>query len=66
MTPEEKKMEFYHQLCGAKDRLQLAMSSLRDEDGRSPTRELALAATKIEEARMWIDEHIVKNYPSGC
>lgn len=33
------------------------ISALRDEDGRSKTRELSLAVTKLQEAAMWIDEH---------
>lgn len=34
------------------------ISSLRDEDGRAKSRELALAVTKLQEATMWIDEHL--------
>lgn len=34
------------------------ISSLRDEDGRTKSRELALAVTKLQEATMWIDEHM--------
>lgn len=37
--------------------VQACISSLRDEDGRTKTRELALAVTKLQEAVMWIDEH---------
>jgi hypothetical protein len=37
--------------------VQSCISSLRDEDGRSKTRELSLAVTKLQEAVMWIDEH---------
>lgn len=33
---------------------------LQDEDGRTKTRELALAATKLEEASMWIRQHLDK------
>ena len=32
--------------------------ALKDEDGRCKTRELSLAVTKLQEATMWIDEHI--------
>lgn len=32
--------------------------ALKDEDGRCKTRELALAMTKLQEATMWIDEHL--------
>lgn len=32
--------------------------ALKDEDGRCKTRELALAATKLQEATFWIDEHL--------
>jgi hypothetical protein len=38
--------------------LQSCITALRDEDGRSKTRELSLAVTKIQEAAMWIDEHL--------
>jgi hypothetical protein len=34
------------------------ITSLRDEDGRTKSRELALAVTKLQEATMWIDEHL--------
>lgn len=34
------------------------LTALKDEDGRIKTRELALAATKLQEATMWIDEHM--------
>jgi hypothetical protein len=34
------------------------LTALKDEDGRTKTRELALAATKLQEATMWIDEHM--------
>lgn len=34
------------------------IASLKDEDGRAKTRELALAVTKLQEATMWIDEHL--------
>ena len=34
------------------------ITSLRDEDGKTKTRELALAVTKLQEATMWIDEHL--------
>lgn len=33
------------------------VAALRDEDGRSKTRELAIAVTKLQEAAMWIEEH---------
>lgn len=33
------------------------IASLRDEDGKAKSRELALAITKLQEAVMWIDEH---------
>lgn len=32
--------------------------NLRDEDGRCKDRELSLAVTKLQEATMWIDEHL--------
>lgn len=38
--------------------VQSCISSLRDEDGRTKSRELALAVTKLQEATMWIDEHL--------
>lgn len=38
--------------------VQSCISSLRDEDGRTKTRELAIAVTKLQEATMWIDEHL--------
>ena len=34
------------------------LTALKDEDGRTKTRELSLAATKLQEATMWIDEHM--------
>lgn len=34
------------------------ITSLRDEDGKTKSRELALAVTKLQEATMWIDEHL--------
>lgn len=38
--------------------IESCISSLRDEDGRTKTRELAIAVTKLQEATMWIDEHL--------
>lgn len=38
--------------------VQACISSLRDEDGKTKSRELALAVTKLQEATMWIDEHL--------
>lgn len=38
--------------------VQSCISLLRDEDSRTKTRELALAVTKLQEAVMWIDEHL--------
>lgn len=38
--------------------IESCISSLRDEDGRTKSRELALAVTKLQEATMWIDEHL--------
>lgn len=38
--------------------IQSCITSLRDEDGRTKSRELALAVTKLQEATMWIDEHL--------
>lgn len=37
--------------------IQSCIGSLRDEDGKTKTRELSLAVTKLQEAVMWIDEH---------
>ena len=37
--------------------IESCISSLRDEDGKTKTRELSLAVTKLQEAVMWIDEH---------
>lgn len=37
---------------------QSCITSLRDEDGRAKSRELSLAVTKLQEAVMWIDEHL--------
>lgn len=34
------------------------ITALRDEDGKTKSRELALAVTKLQEATMWIDEHL--------
>ena len=38
--------------------LHACIAALRDEDGRVKTRELSLAVTKLQEATMWIDEHL--------
>lgn len=38
--------------------VEACIDALRDEDGRSKTRELSLAVTKLQEATMWIDEHL--------
>lgn len=38
--------------------IQSCMSALRDEDGRAKSRELSIAVTKLQEATMWIDEHL--------
>lgn len=38
--------------------IESCITALRDEDGRSKTRELSLAVTKLQEATMWIDEHL--------
>ena len=34
------------------------MEALKDDSGRPKSRELALAVTKLQEATMWIDEHL--------
>jgi len=34
------------------------MDALKDDSGRPKSRELALAVTKLQEATMWIDEHL--------
>lgn len=41
----------------AKRAIRAAIGELQDEDGRTKTRELALAVTKLQEATMWIEEH---------
>ncbi len=38
--------------------IQSCISRLRDEDGRAKDRPLSIAVTKLEEACMWIDEHL--------
>ena len=38
--------------------VQSCITSLRDEDGKAKTRSLSIAVTKLEEAVMWIDEHL--------
>lgn len=38
--------------------IESCISSLRDEDCRCKSRELSLAVTKLQEATMWIDEHL--------
>ena len=38
--------------------LDSCMIALKDEDGRTKSRELSLAVTKIQEAMFWIDEHM--------
>lgn len=38
--------------------IQSCITGLRDEDGRAATRPLSIAVTKLEEAVMWIDEHL--------
>lgn len=38
--------------------IESCISVLRDEDRRAVSRELALAVTKLQEATMWIDEHL--------
>lgn len=38
--------------------LNACIASLRDEDGRTKSRELALVVTKLQEATFWIDEHL--------
>lgn len=38
--------------------IQSCITSLRDEDGKAKTRALSIAVTKLEEAVMWIDEHL--------
>lgn len=36
-------------------------NKLQGDNGRATSRELALAATKLQEAALWIDEHIRLN-----
>ena len=38
--------------------IQSCITSLRDEDGRAKDRPMSIAVTKLEEAVMWIDEHL--------
>lgn len=38
--------------------VQSVIKAIVDEDGKAPSRELALAVTKLQEATMWIDEHL--------
>jgi hypothetical protein len=44
--------------CLIKCHIDACISALRDEDGRAKSRELALAVVKLQEATMWIDEHL--------
>lgn len=46
---------------GIKSQIRLCITAMRDEDGRTKSRELALAVTKLQEAVMWIDEHLRVN-----
>jgi hypothetical protein len=41
--------------------IESCITALRDEDGRTKTRQLALAVTKLEEAVFWIDDHQRRN-----
>ena len=44
--------------CMIKIHVISCISSLQDEDGKTASREIALAITKLQEATMWIDEHL--------
>lgn len=44
--------------CMLKIHVQSVITALRDEDGKTKTRELSIAVTKLQEAVMWIDEHL--------
>lgn len=41
--------------------IESCIAALKDEDGRTKTRQLALAVTKMEEAVFWIDDHQRRN-----
>lgn len=41
--------------------LQEMIDSLRSVDGKAPTREKALAVTKLQEARFWLIEDMFRN-----
>lgn len=55
---EHHPLELSNDPTVIKIHINACMSSLRDEDGRTKSRELALAVTKLQEATMWIDEHL--------
>lgn len=59
---EQPKMELsVNDPTMVKIHIESCITALRDEDGRTKTRQLALAVTKLEEAVMWIDDHQRRN-----
>lgn len=44
-----------------RDALADMIRDIQGPDKRPPSRELALAVTKLQEARMWIDEHMAQS-----
>lgn len=45
------------ELTIVKIHINACVAAMRDEDGRTKSRELSLAVTKLQEATFWIEEH---------
>jgi len=54
---EQPTITLSNDLTMIKIHVNACVTSLRDEDGRVKSRELALAVTNLQQAAMWIDEH---------
>jgi len=44
-----------------RESLQAMIRDIQGPEKKAPSRELALAITKMQEARMWIEEHMAQS-----
>lgn len=57
MSEQNQTVPLNDDLTNIKIHIDAIVTTMRDEDGRVKTRELALAVTNLQQARMWIEEH---------
>lgn len=51
------KVEVERDATAVRCNIEACIAALRDEDGKTKSREMSLAVTKLQEAFFWLDEH---------